>query len=162
MSLNLQGLAGAQGETGRQTPPFKLPRRPTADDGDSSPALRKRSPSLPYGVPVALYFDKELANIPEPMRSDYQILVDERADELVHKVMTKYRDQIWKEMAEDRKKYTKDIQDYEQKRIDELAKPYFAEQQSSYYIDPYTGLPVYDPQDEGEADSKGNTPADRR
>lgn len=96
------------------------------------------------------------------MRSDYQILVDERADELVHKVMTKYRDQIWKEMAEDRKKYTRDIEDYEQKRIDELvAKPYFYEQQQSYYIDPYTGLPVYSP-DEGEVDTQRNTPTERK
>ena len=56
-----------------------------------------------YGHPIALTFDEELQRLPEPQRSDYQILVDERVDEIVHLTMSKYRDQVWKEMAEDHK-----------------------------------------------------------
>jgi len=75
---------------------------------------------------MALYFDKELKDLPEPVRSDYQILVDERADELVHQVMSKYRDQIWKEMAQDRKTHAKNIYDYEKKLTEAgMYDPYF-------------------------------------
>ena len=114
MKLNLQGLAGAQQDRSYDEPsPGYKGRRFTDDDGGTSPRRKGTGPA-PFGLPVALYFDKELKNVPEPARSDYQILVDERADELVHKVMSKYRDTIWKEMAEDRKTYTKDWQEMEQ------------------------------------------------
>lgn len=56
-----------------------------------------------YGqTPTALTFDEQLQSIPEPQRSDYQILVDERVDEIVHKTMSKFRDHMWKEMTEER------------------------------------------------------------
>ena len=61
--------------------------------------------SMFYGHPVALTFDEQLSRLPEPQRSDYQILVDERVDEIVHKTMSKFRDQVWKEMADERKNW---------------------------------------------------------
>lgn len=62
---------------------------------------------------MALQIDEELKNLPEPQRTDYQILIDERADELVHKVMSKYRDKIWKEMSDARKIYSEDMSNFE-------------------------------------------------
>lgn len=96
--------------------------------------------------------------MPEPARSDYQILVDERADELVHNVMSKYRDQIWREMAEDRKTYTKDWHEMEQHRVDELDRPYAHD--TRYYIDSATGMPVYPTMENGpEEERKDETPS---
>lgn len=75
---------------------------------------RRKFSTLPgMHIPMALQIDEELKNLPEPQRTDYQILIDERADELVHKVMSKYRDKIWKEMSDARKIYSEDMSNYE-------------------------------------------------
>jgi len=56
-----------------------------------------------FGQPVALTFDEPISDLPEPQRSDFQIMIDERVDELVHRTMNQYRDLMWKEMAQDHK-----------------------------------------------------------
>jgi hypothetical protein len=50
-----------------------------------SPEERRKFSAIPgMHIPMALQIDEELKNLPEPQRTDYQILIDERADELVH------------------------------------------------------------------------------
>ena len=68
--------------------------------GPDSPGHRKsHSPStiipywarkdsfFPYGVPRALTYDEELQKLPEPERTDFQIMVDEKVEELVQATM---------------------------------------------------------------------------
>ena len=75
----------------------------TSDDGSEAAKRKLSMYNNLNGIPMALQIDEQLKSLPEPQRTDYQILVDERADELVHIVMSKYRDQIWGEMAQARK-----------------------------------------------------------
>jgi len=49
--------------------------------------------------------------------------VDERADELVHQVMNKYRDRIWKEMAKVKKEHEIYARRYEKELEKNLMMP---------------------------------------
>lgn len=105
----------------------------TFDTEDGSENFkRKLSYFNSMGIPMALQIDEQLKSLPEPQRTDYQILVDERADELVHIVMNKYRDRIWKEMAEARKNYSTDVENFQQELQDNFVS------EGEFFIDPVT------------------------
>ena len=97
---------------------------PSKQNGQSPTAKKGKKTSVPQAYfpaePGLVVFDREFEDLPEPLRTQVQMMVDQRVEYLTLQQTSAFKDQYWNEIAQERQaQYEKFAEKYKEEMGEE-------------------------------------------